>query len=355
MSDRIPLADRSLSGLKKHEWLKQLSEIAEISGQFEALGSNHVATRIDTCPAPDSDSDSDTDTTLLVTFETMQGIQLHSDIGQPLGWDMVRRRDWSHLCVISDGDTWFRDPDIYALFDRLTDEGYFEDFGRVLFYGAGPCGYAAAAYSVAAPGALVLAVQPQATLDPRVTEWDHRFSHMRRTSFTDRYGYAPDMLDAAARAFVLYDPAEDLDAMHAALFTRPNVTKLRLRHMGDALQGDLIEMDILDDLLITISQDRLTQTHFARLARARREHPSYLRNLLGHLDAAHRPYLAMLMCRNVVERMHAPRIRRRLDGLEKSAAEGEFTPPPQRNGNGNGNGNGGGTGNTKQPATPTRL
>ena len=320
MSQKNPLPDRSLSGLKKREWLAQLAEIAEESGEFEALGARHFATRI-------------TDgATLLVSFETIQGIQLQSEIGQPLGWDMVKAHGWSHLCVVSDGDSWFRDPAVYDLFDRLTDEGWFEEFDRVIFYGAGPCGYAAAAFSVAAPGAHVLAVQPQATLDPRVTEWDNRFVHMRRVSFTDRYGYAPDMLDAAQQGFVIYDPAEDLDAMHAALFTRPNVIKLRLRHMGDALQGDLIEMEILEDLLLAVEADGLTMLEFARLSRARRDHPSYLRNLLGHLDAAHRPYLAMLLCRNVVARMHAPRIRRRLDGLEKAAADGEFTPPPARNG-----------------------
>ncbi len=323
MPDTEILPNRSLSGLKKREWIAQISAIAEDFGSFDDLGGRHFATRIDG------------DSTLLVSFETIQGIQLHSDIGQPLGWEMVRDKGWSHLCLISDGDTWFRDPQVYALFDRLTDEGYFEEYDRVVFYGAGPCGYAAAAFSVASPGAIVLAVQPQATLDPRVTEWDSRFTHMRRTSFTDRYGYAPDMMDAAHQAYVIYDPAEDLDAMHAALFTRPNVIKLRLRHMGDALQGDLVEMEILAPLLVLAAEGRLNAVSFARQARARRDHPAYLRNLLGHLDAGHRPYLAMLLCRNVVERMNAPRIRRRLDGLEKSAAAGEFTPPPPaRNGNG---------------------
>ena len=326
--DPISLSDRSLSGLKKREWLAQLSEIAEDSGEFETLGTQHVAARID---GVEVDSG-----TLLVTFETVQGIQLQSDIGQPLGWDLVRTQGWSSLCVISDGDTWFRDPQVYAMFDRLTDDGYFEEFDRVVFYGAGPCGYAAAAFSVALPGAVVLAVQPQATLDPRVTEWDNRFTHMRRTSFTDRYGYAPDMLDAAAQGYVLFDPTEDLDAMHAALFTRPNVTKLRLRHMGDALQGDLIEMDILDELLIAVAEGSLTEKRFARLARARRNHSPYLRNLLGHLDSTQRPYLATMLCRNVVQRMHAPRIRRRLDALEKAARDGEFTAPPLASRNGKG-------------------
>ena len=103
---------------------------------------------------------------------------------------------------------------------------------------------------------------------------------------------------------------------------------------GDALQGDLVEMELLGPLLTLAAEGQLTGAAFARLARARRDHPAYLRGLLSHLDAHHRPYLALLLCRNVVERMHAPRIRRRLDGLEKSAAAGEFTPPPPaRNGN----------------------
>ena len=66
---------------------------------------------------------------------------------------MVREHRWSHMALISDSDTWFRDPAVYGWFDRLVDEGFFDEFDRVLFYGAGPCGYAAAAFSVSAPGA----------------------------------------------------------------------------------------------------------------------------------------------------------------------------------------------------------
>ena len=46
---------------------------------------------------------------------------------------------------------------------------------------------------------------------------------MRRADFSSRYGYAPDMLDAAEQAYVIYDPCERLDAAHAAMFTRSNV------------------------------------------------------------------------------------------------------------------------------------
>ena len=110
-----------------------------------------------------------------------------------------------------------------CLLRSLVYDKFFDDFDQVVFYGAGPRGYAAAAFSVAAPGATIVALQPQATLDPRVTEWDDRHLKIRRTHFTSLYGYAPDMLDAAKQAYVIYDPYERLDAAHAAMFTRSNV------------------------------------------------------------------------------------------------------------------------------------
>lgn len=310
--------DTPLNGLKKAEWLKKFIEITEETGFFQPLGDRHIAGFVDEGPV------------LLVSFESIQGIQALSDTAQPLGWDFARALGWSHLAVVSDSDTWFRDMNIYGFFDRLIDDGFFDDFDRIVFYGAGPCGYAASAYSVAAPGATVVAVQPQATLDPRVTEWDDRFIEMRRTSFTDRYGYAPDMLDAAAKGFVVYDPRENLDAMHAALFTRPNVTKLRMPNMGDALQSELIAMEILFPILQAAGEDRLDEALFAALYRARRDHPAYLRGLIAKMDVAERPWLSTMVCRNVVARMNAPRIRRRLDALEKAADEGLIRIPPKR-------------------------
>lgn len=308
--------DTSLAGLDVADWKTRLCAVADELGNFQPLGDSHFATFIDD------------KNTLLVTFETVQGIRALSDTAQPFGFDMVKAQGWSHLCLISDGDTWFRDSRVFGYFDRLIDDGFFEDFEQVLFYGAGPCGYAAAAFSVAAPGATVIAVQPQATLDPRMTEWDPRFVEMRRTSFTDRFGYAPDMLDAANQAFVLYDPREDLDAMHSALFERTNVSRLRLANMGGALQTSLIDMQILYRMLLLAGTGKLTEQVFYTLYRARRDHTPYLRNLASRLDGDERPYLNTLLCRNVTSRMKAPRFLRRLEELQKQAQAGDFTPPP---------------------------
>lgn len=303
MHDTIETFNAELSGLAKGEWLTKLAGIAEEEGYFEPLGSRHFSAFVEK------------GTTLLVTFETIQGMRVLSESAVPLGWNMVRDHGWSHLCVASDGDTWFRDEALYAYFDRLVDDCFFDEFETVLFYGAGPCGYAAAAYSVASPGARVVAIQPQATLDARVTEWDDRFVDMRRTDFTARYGYAPDMLDAAARAFVIYDPREDLDAMHAALFTRANVHKLRTRYLGDAIQTNMMEMDLLKPLLEQAASGTLDDASFATLWRARRAYPPYLRNLLSTLEIDNRAPLIQALCTNVTSRMEAPRFARKLKEL----------------------------------------
>ncbi|WP_298912668.1 phosphoadenosine phosphosulfate reductase [uncultured Roseobacter sp.] len=292
--------ESSLKDMSKQEWISEVTELVGEHGYLTPLGRRHTATFVENSA------------TLLVSFETHQGIETLSPHGHPLGWHMVKAHGWSHLSIISDGDTWFRDPAVYAHFDQLVDDGFFDAFDTVLFYGAGPCGYAAAAFSVAAPGAKVLAIQPQATLDPRVAEWDKRFVEMRRTDFTQRYGYAPDMLDAASETFILYDPAEAEDAMHAALYTRPGVTKLRLPHMGAALQTDLLQLEVLFPLMKAAADGNLTPLFFARLARARRVHLPYLRKLLARLEQDERSALIAALCHNVTQRMRAPRFESRL-------------------------------------------
>ncbi len=318
MQDASNSIDTPLVGLASGEWKERLIAQAEANGMHQQLGNRHFATFIDQ------------KSTLLVTFETTQGIRALSETAQPFGFELVKALGWSHLCIMSDGDTWFRNEQIYGFFDQLIDDGFFEEFDKVVFYGAGPCGYATAAYSVSSPGATVVAVQPQATLDPRMTEWDDRFPDIRRTSFRDRFGYAPEMLDAADRAFVIYDPRQELDAMHATLFERVNVTRLKMPGMGGALQSRLFEMNILYRILTLAGIGKLSESSFYDLYRARRENMSYLNALRTRLERDERPYLLTLLCRNVTERMIAPKFRQRLEELDRLAKSGDFRPPPAR-------------------------
>ena len=48
------------------------------------------------------------------------------------------------------------------------DDGFLDQFDDVIFYGCFAGGYAAAAYSVSYPMATVIAINPQATLNPSI-------------------------------------------------------------------------------------------------------------------------------------------------------------------------------------------
>lgn len=308
MSDVITAIGRSLRDHSRAEWISEVENSISPRGRVTRLGKQHVAVA------------RQGGATLLVAFETLQGIQTLSARAHPIGWHLFENNGWSSLSLISDGDTWFRNCAVYAFFDGLVDEGYFDGFERVVFYGANACGYAATAFSVTAPDARVIAIQPQATLDPALTEWDRRFPQQRRVNFTDRYGYAPDMIEAARRAFVVYDPNQSEDAMHASLFSRPNVTKLRARNMGSTLQTDLLQMRVLHQIIEDCAKDRLSQQSFAALMRARRDHLPYLRRLLARLDRDDREDLARMLCHNVSARMRAPRFAKRLQNLSDPSA-----------------------------------
>jgi hypothetical protein len=77
----------------------------------------------------------------------------HRADGLPAGFEMVRRRSWSLLSIMAQGDTWFLD-DALTRFFRTLHPRPFSRFSRVIFYGVGPdCGFAACAYARFAPGA----------------------------------------------------------------------------------------------------------------------------------------------------------------------------------------------------------
>jgi hypothetical protein len=284
-------------------WIVRLIEMTDEDGSFDPLGARHHALFLDRGP------------TLLVTFEEAGAVRARPDGGMPTGFALAEAQGWSQLAIMAEGETWFRDLAVYRHFDRLGDDAFFEDFDRVLFYGAGMGGYAAAAYSVAAPGATVLTLSPRATLDPAVAGWDPRHRAARRLNFTDRYGYAPDMVEAAGRAFVVHDPAERLDAMHAALFHKPWVTPLRARWMGTRLDLVLERIEALEPILLAAMEGRLTPALFAQAIRNRRRFNPYLRHMLALAQAAGKPAREVMICRSVTARLRAPAFRTRLDEL----------------------------------------
>jgi hypothetical protein len=286
----------------KQTWAAKLEKLTEDAGYFHLLGERHSALFIDE------------GSKLLVCFESLNDVMSTPD-QLPRCYGMAKSRGWSMLCLIAEGETWFRDPAVYAFFDRQVDDSFFEDFDQVLFYGAGMGGYAACAYSVAAPGSQVLALNPRATLDPEQTRWDTRSRRASRLDFTSRYGYAPDMLEGCARATVIHDPQVTAEAMQAALFRAPYITRLSARYLGDRLETHFIAIGLLEPLIDLAMAGKLTAMSFAKLWRQRREYLPYLKAVLDIAEDRNRESHVRMICNSVVPRLRAPRFVKRLARL----------------------------------------
>ena len=301
-TDLKPIATDAAAATDREGWLGLMDEIGEEAGYFQTVGTRHWAFFVDESP------------TLIVSFETME--QVRARPGQmPQAHALAARHGWSHLCLIAEGETWYRDPAVYAYFDRLVDDAFFEDFDRVLFVGANMGAYAATAFSVCAPGCTVLAISPRATLDPAQAGWDTRHRSARKLDFSSRFGYAPDMVEGAGKVFLIHDPMQRVEAMHVALFRAPYVTPLPARHIGDKLEQALGEMDLLPGLIDAAMAGTLDRLSFAKAWRKRRDHGTYLRNVLGLAAARGSKAREIMVCRSVTRRHRAPKFHRRLAEL----------------------------------------
>ncbi len=298
-----PKAEADHSG-----WLGRMARAGREGGYFHPLGDRHWALLRDEGPI------------LLVTFERQESLRDHGPDGLPAGLALAMDEGWSSLSLVSLGETWFRDSALHGYFDRLVQDAFFEGFDRVLFYGAGMGAYAACAYSVAAPEATVLAVQPVATLDPARAGWDRRYLRQRRIGFAGRYGYAPDMTDGAAQVWLLHDPRDPMDAMHAALFARPQVQVLGCPYLGPGIDRALDGMGLLAPLIHLAGTGTLTPALFHHLYRQRRHHAPWLRRLMAATDAAGRPFLSALVARHAMREVPGGAFRRRLSEAEAELA-----------------------------------
>lgn len=253
--------------------------------------------------------------TLVVTFDNLDIAMNKRDTRRPWGFEFIEKQGWSMLGAMAGGWTWYRDDWVAQEFDRLASEGFFAQFGRVVFYGASMGGYAACAFSAACPGAEVVAISPQSTLDKSVVPWETRYKVAWDRDFSGKYGDAAEASRAARRVTILYDPYEPLDAGHVNRFTAPNVMKLRTPLLGHRLGSSLHQMGILSPILLAALEGGLSEAEFHRHLRARRDFPRYQRELFQRALARGHESLARRMGESVLRRNDNRAIRQALRGL----------------------------------------
>lgn len=230
--------------------------------------------------------------TLVVTFDNLDIAMTKRDDRRPWGYSFIKEQGWSMLGVLAGGWTWYREPWVYEQFDQLKADGFFDQFKRVVFYGASMGGYAACAFAPAAPGCDVVAISPQSTVDKSIVPWETRYKVVWGRDFTGKYGDAAETSKAARQVSILYDPYEPLDAQHAARFTGTNVRHLRAPLLGHRLGSSLNQMGILSPIILGALDGSLDSHDYYKLLRTRKNSLRYQRELFnravakGHLTLA---------------------------------------------------------------------
>lgn len=274
-------------------WTNQLEQIGAEHGFFRQIDDEHKALFLRG------------DDTLVVTFDNLDDARQKVEDRLPWGVKFISSQGWSALGIAAHGWTWYRSEQVHDFFDELRDTGFFQQFSRVVFYGTSMAGYAAAAFAAAVPGATVIALSPQATLDRDITGgWEGRFRTAWRRDFNSRYGYAPDQIAQAKRVWIFYDPHVREDAGHAALFRGPNVTHIRCRHLGHNMGSVMTMMGALKPIVYGLVSETVDEIGVYKALRPRRRLPFYQKQFLNRLMKSNRPRYIYRYCKAVVKDAH---------------------------------------------------
>ncbi len=297
--------DMTQKDLRQH-----LASVVSENGFFESLGAQHSAVFVKGSAKGGK--------TLIVTFENLDDIKKDEEDRMPWGYGFVTSQGWSMLGLMAHGWTWYRDEAVFDFFDRLRDEGFYDQFDTVVFYGASMGAYAASVFSASAPKATVVLLSPQATLSRDVASWETRYRKAWKRDFSTRYAYGPEQSSAAHKVHLFYDPLASLDAMHAALFNGDNVTKYKCRFMGHRIASLWQRMGVLKQVVLGCVDDTLDVSKFYTLMRARLHNQRYQREMLDRLIKMRRPHLVRRYAQAVLNTRGGPVFRQ---AMRKAEAE----------------------------------
>lgn len=255
--------------------------------------------------------------TLVVTFDNLDITMTKRSDRRPWGFSFIEQQGWSMLGVLAGGWTWYRNQWVSDQFNDLRDSGFFEQFERVVFYGASMGGYAASVFSAAAPSSDVIAISPQSTLDKSIVPWETRYKVAWDRDFGGEYGDAAIASQSAGKVYILYDPYEPLDSGHVNRFTGENVVKLRAPLLGHRLGSSLNQMGILSPIILGALQGSLSEREYYQYLRQRRTFPRYQKELFERLRKKGHTKLARQLGEYVLARNPNRKIRQAMKEMGK--------------------------------------
>jgi hypothetical protein len=232
--------------------------------------------------------------TLCVTFEPMGIVGQHNPHRLSWGARALIARKLSVLGIKSKGDSWYRRPDLHCFLIALQSGGFFKEYKKVLFYGGSMGGYAALAFSILADDAVVLALNPQTSLDIGIVPWESRFTVGQREDWRGAFADAAVSARHAREVWVCYDPLLREDRLHVERLPNANLKELKIPGVGHKMPMHLQELGLLSTVLDGVLDGTLQPAAFPTLARRRRGYIRYWISLGDRLRclAAQRACLA---------------------------------------------------------------
>jgi hypothetical protein len=233
------------------------------------------------------------DKTLLVTFDHLDAT--YDEAGQPEPWafKFAVQNGWSILGVVSKKHVWFREEALHDVLVDLEVSGFFANFDKVVFAGGSKGGYGALAFSSLCPGATVIAINPQSTLDIGLAPWEKRYPV---APWSGRFKDGAEEAKSANTVYLFYDPYCELDRLHAVRIAGPNTVQFRCWYLEHAIATCFQKMGILKEVMGGIIRGDLTETGFWQLYRARRRALRFARNLFVHTLEKGHYRLALRVC-----------------------------------------------------------
>ena len=256
---------------------------------------------------------------LLVTFDNLSNVNDESVLREPWAYKFAQDGGFCHLGVMAHVSDWYRDADLMARFEGLAKSGFFDGYERVVFAGVSMGGYASLAYSSLVPGAHVVAINPQSTLDPDLVPWETRYENGRRQDWTLPLGDGAALTRGAGRVNIFYDPYHDLDQQHVDRFEGDNIRIFKCWFSHHKTAVFLRKIGALKPVMTHAIMDELSEPDFYRMYRARRNLPWYRGTLSNYFREKGRVEYA-----EAFDKM----FRRRLRKIKRRAAEEEAAKPP---------------------------
>lgn len=221
---------------------------------------------------------------LVVSFDNLAAAGGRHLARDPWGGKFIRDMGWSHLGILANGPTWFRDAQLIARLESLRDEGFFARYKRVAFCGTSMGGFGALVFSRLAQSPTVIAFDPQSTLAGALVPFENRYDKGRRQDWSLPYSDAAGQLDHVARGYLVLDPFEKRDVQHIQRLNAPHFTVLNLPGGGHKTPVLLRRMDQLKWVMCHAIQGDLSEAEFYRKTRERKSIYMYKRNIENYLN-----------------------------------------------------------------------